>query len=155
MENPAHQPNVGRGSIKAILFSGSFAAPAASANLPVMSDIDLAVSRSKRLEQLLEQKLGATGKGLHQKASSVEAKLSPQLLRELRLVATVRNKIVHENDYQKIEDRPGFLRACDDAERQLKAIGGGRRKWKLIALLVALVIVLVLAGVIYMLAVGP
>jgi hypothetical protein len=120
-----------------------------------MSDIDLAVSRSKRLEQLLERKLDATGKGLHQKASSVETKLSPQLLRELRLVATVRNKIVHENDYQKIEDRPGFLRACDDAERQLKAIGGGRRKWKAIALLVAIAIVLVLVGVVYMILVGP
>ena len=107
-----------------------------------MSDIDLAVSRSKRLEQLLEQKLGATGKGLHQKASSVEARLPPRLLRELRLVATVRNKIVHENDYQKIEDRPGFIRTCDDAERQLKSIGRTRRHWMPVALIAVIAIVL-------------
>jgi len=120
-----------------------------------MSDIDLVVTRSKRLEQLLEQKLGATGRGLHQKASSVEAKLPPQLLRELRLVATVRNKIVHENDYQKIEDRPAFIRAADDAERQLKAIGGSRRKWKVIGLCVLVVIALILTGIVYMIVVGP
>ena len=114
-----------------------------------MSDIDLAVSRSKRLEQLLEQKLGATGKGLHRKASSVEASLPPELLRELRLVATVRNKIVHENDYQKIQDRPGFIHACEDAERQLKAIGGHGRNWKAIVLLVLVVLVLALAALGY------
>ena len=120
-----------------------------------MSDIDLAVSRSKRLEQLLEQKLGATGKGLHQKASSVEARRSPELLRKLRLVATVRNKIVHENDYQKIDDRPGFIHACDDAERQLKAIGRRHWRWTPIAVLVAVLLVLALIAIAYLKIVGP
>ena len=120
-----------------------------------MSDIDLAVSRSKRLEQLLEQKLGATGKGLHQKASSVEGRLSPDLLRKLHLVATVRNKIVHENDYQKIDDRPGFIRACDDAERQLKTIGRRRWRWKPVAILIAVLIVLALIAIVYLKIVGP
>ena len=120
-----------------------------------MSDIDLAVTRSKRLEQLLEQKLGATGKGLHQKATSVESRLPPELLRKLRLVATVRNKIVHENEYQKIEDRPGFIHACDDAERQLKAIGRRRSRWKPIAVSVTIVVVLVLIAILYLKIVGP
>jgi hypothetical protein len=120
-----------------------------------MSDIDLAVSRSKRLEQLLEQKLGASGKGLHQKASSVESRLAPELLRELRLVATVRNKIVHENDYQKIDDRAGFLRACDDAERRLKAIGRRRRRWKPLALALAILVVLTLIAITWLKIIGP
>jgi hypothetical protein len=87
-----------------------------------MSDIELAITRVKALEALLEQVLGATGKGLHEKVSSVQAKLSEPLVRKLRFVATVRNKIVHESDYQQIDDRDGFLRACDEAEAELNAL---------------------------------
>jgi hypothetical protein len=87
-----------------------------------MSDIELAITRVKALESLLEQALGATGKGLHEKVSSVQARLSPPLVKKLRFVATVRNKIVHEADYKQIDDRDGFLRACDEAEAELKAM---------------------------------
>ena len=82
-----------------------------------MSDIDLAVSRSQRLEQLLERDFAATGKGLHQKVSSIEDSMPEQLIRKLRLVATVRNKVVHESG--RIEDRQRFLDAADSAEREL------------------------------------
>lgn len=85
-----------------------------------MSDIELAINRTKALEALLEQGLGATGKGLHEKVTSVQEKLPPQLVRKLRFVATIRNKIVHESNYQKLDDRPGFERACDEAERELR-----------------------------------
>src|SRR3954471_8456998 len=87
-----------------------------------MSDIELAITRVKALESLLEQALGATGKGLHEKVSSVQDKLPQPLVRKLRFVATVRNKIVHESDYKQIDDRDGFLRACDEAEAELRAM---------------------------------
>ncbi len=87
-----------------------------------MSDIELAVTRVKVLEALLEQGLGATGKGLHEKVTSVQSRLPTPLVKKLRFVATVRNKIVHESDYQQIDDRPGFLRACDEAEAELRAL---------------------------------
>lgn len=86
-----------------------------------MSDIELAITRTKALEALLES-LGATGKGLHEKVSSVQAKLPPPLVKKLRFVATIRNKIVHESDYQKMDDRGGFERACDEAEGELRAM---------------------------------
>lgn len=116
-----------------------------------MSDIDLAVRRSQQLEQRLEGDLGATGKGLHQKVSSVEAALPRELVRKLRLVATVRNKVVHESP--RIDDRAAFVQAADDAERELKALRTGRRgRWgkrtlTLVALiaLAAIVILMVLA----------
>jgi hypothetical protein len=91
-----------------------------------MSDIELAISRVKALESLLEQ-LGATGKGLHEKVSSVQEKLSPALVKKLRFVATIRNKIVHESQYQRIDDRDGFLRACDEAEAELRAMSAPPR----------------------------
>lgn len=87
-----------------------------------MSDIELAISRVKVLESLLEQALGAAGKGLHEKVSSVSDRLSPALARKLRFIATIRNKIVHEADYTRMDDRDGFARACDEAEAELKSL---------------------------------
>jgi hypothetical protein len=87
-----------------------------------MSDIELAVTRTKILESILEQSLGATGKGLHEKVSSVQDRLSETLVRKLRFIATIRNKIVHESAYQQMDDRSGFTRACDESEAELRAL---------------------------------
>ena len=107
-----------------------------------MSDIDLAVTRSQRLEQMLERDFGATGKGLHQKVSSVADSMPDDLVRKLRLVATVRNKVVHESG--RIDDRNRFLTAADSAERDLTAIRdrrgrGTRGRRRLIAFMLLLV----------------
>ena len=87
-----------------------------------MSDLELAVTRTKALEALLEHGLGATGKGLHEKVTSVQQRLPPALVKKLRFVATVRNKLVHESAYQAMDDRDGFVRACDEAEAELRAL---------------------------------
>jgi hypothetical protein len=87
-----------------------------------MSDIELVITRTKALEALLEQGLGAVGKGLHEKVTSVQDRLPPALVRKLRFVATVRNKLVHDTGYQQLDDRPGFERAGAEAERELRAM---------------------------------
>lgn len=87
-----------------------------------MSDIELAITRTKSLESFIEQALGATGKGLHEKVSSVQDRLQPALVKKLRFIATVRNKIVHEASYEKIDDRARFIAACDEADAELKAM---------------------------------
>ncbi|MBA4188962.1 MAG: DUF4145 domain-containing protein [Planctomycetaceae bacterium] len=87
-----------------------------------MSDIELAITRTKSLESFLEQALGATGKGLHEKVSSVQDRLQPALVKKLRFIATVRNKIVHEANYEKIDDRARFIKACDEADADLQAM---------------------------------
>lgn len=87
-----------------------------------MSDIELVITRTKALEALLEQGLGAAGKGLHEKVTSVQGKLPEPLVRKLRFVATLRNKIVHEHTYQKLDDRAAFERACGEAEAELRAM---------------------------------
>ena len=92
-----------------------------------MSDIELTITRVKALEAILEQVVGATGKGLHEKVTSVQNRLSQPLVKKLRFVATVRNKIVHESDYQQIDDRAGFVRACDEAEAELRAMAAPPR----------------------------
>ena len=111
-----------------------------------MSDIDLAVTRSQRLEQMLERDFGATGKGLHQKVSSIEDALPQDLVRKLRLVATVRNKVVHES--ARMEDKPRFLEAADAAERELKQMRDrrGRGPRGLRRLVVFMVLILIAAA---------
>jgi hypothetical protein len=59
---------------------------------------------------------------LHEKVSSVQNRLPQPLVKKLRFVATVRNKIVHESAYKQIDDPEGFLRACHEAEAELKAL---------------------------------
>ena len=74
----------------------------------------------------------------------MQDRLSQPLVKKLRFVATVRNKVVHEASYQKIDDRAGFERACDEAEKELRAMLGptaapGRRlMWVLVLVAVVL-----------------
>jgi hypothetical protein len=83
-----------------------------------MSDIELAVTHSKELEHLLESRHGATGKGLHQKVTSVESRLPAPLVGQLRAVATLRNKVVHEPGF-KLPDATQFTLDCQAALGEL------------------------------------
>lgn len=65
-----------------------------------MSDIERVIRASKALENILAQQYGAEGRGLHEKASSVEDQLDRATLKSLRWVATMRNKVVHEDEFE-------------------------------------------------------
>ncbi len=82
--------------------------------------IELAVRASKQLEGILESELGATGKGLHEKVTSVERHLPDSLIRKLRRIATIRNNAVHNPDYE-IEDPDWFSRFALQAADELRA----------------------------------
>ncbi|HNS44429.1 MAG TPA: hypothetical protein PKH37_04290 [Alphaproteobacteria bacterium] len=62
-------------------------------------NIDAIIKASKSLETLLVRKFNASGKGLHEKVSSIESKLSSDLIAMLRFVATIRNKALHEDNF--------------------------------------------------------
>lgn len=91
------------------------------------SKIDLAVSSAQRIERILTDGFGAQGRGLHQKISSVEAHLPSSLVKNLRWIATVRNKTVHE-DKDAIRDRRDFIRASKEAEIDLLNLIEASRK---------------------------
>lgn len=59
---------------------------------------------SQELEQTLEKKFGATGRGLHEKLTSVEKKVAPDVGKKIRLIATIRNKAVHEDANSAVEN---------------------------------------------------
>lgn len=77
-----------------------------------MSDIDTVIEGSRVLKQLLEIRFGATGRGLHQKINSIGATVLPmKTVKRLRWIATMRNKVVHENF--SLPDRDAFILSCN------------------------------------------
>jgi hypothetical protein len=115
-----------------------------------MSDIELVIKQSKRFESMLEKHFGATGRGLHEKVGSVERKLPDHLVRRLRFIATIRNKIVHDDGHDHIDDRRGFVDACAAAEADLRKLAGIRGiSWKLRLQLAGVAALLIAAIYIY------
>lgn len=104
-----------------------------------MSDVELAINRCKAIESLLAHRLGASGRGLHEKTTSIAGRLPEATVRQLRFIASVRNVLVHEADQDQIDDRAGFIRACDEAEREIRAAPNqpaGRKRRMIIAVIV-------------------
>lgn len=109
------------------------------------SDLDRAVKWSKRFEAALKRRYGARGRGLHEKIDSVRDDLDRETERALRLVATVRNKIVHEEGYDRIDRKREFKAACKLADRALS--GRGRKRAVILITGLVLVLVVVIAAV--------
>lgn len=86
-----------------------------------MTSIEIAVRFSKQIESLLVDKLGARGKGLHEKLTSVEKHIPAQLQKKIRKIATVRNKAVHENNFD-IPDIDQFSMICEQVIHELNAL---------------------------------
>ncbi len=66
-------------------------------------DIGKIIEISKKLETFLQINYEAEGKGLHEKITSVENKLLKDLIsvRILRKIATIRNKVVHDDNFEQ------------------------------------------------------
>ncbi|KAL4440656.1 hypothetical protein ABPG77_000365 [Micractinium sp. CCAP 211/92] len=86
------------------------------------NDYELVIRASKDLEYVLEAYLGAQGKGLHEKCTSVQSVIPQDLQRKIRYLATIRNKLVHERDFHSIPDRARFVENFQVAESQLKDV---------------------------------
>jgi len=102
-----------------------------------MSDIEKVVTRTRRLEKLLRTQHHASGKGLHQLITSCEERLPHDVIKKLRFVATIRNKIVHEDGF-KLDSRKEFLKVCDECEKELTP-RSGRFVWGVAITLMTLI----------------
>jgi hypothetical protein len=69
------------------------------------------------LEQLLRTRLSGEGHGLGQLVKSVEEKLPISLVRSLRRIVGVRNRVAHEITRANVPEY--FTRECDEAEQDL------------------------------------
>jgi len=80
------------------------------------------VSATRRIEALLEQ-CGANGRGLHEKTTSIESRLSEPTRSQLRFIATLRNRLVHEQNVTPDETTvQRFRKAVEDVTGYLEAM---------------------------------
>lgn len=108
-----------------------------------MSDIERVVKCTRKLETLLREQYHAEGKGLHQLVTSCQQRLPRHIIGKLRFIATVRNKIVHDDHY-KLDDRAEFMSAFKECQRELTP-RSGRFVWRLA---VSLMMLMTLAAIV-------
>ncbi|OQY37703.1 MAG: hypothetical protein B6226_04895 [Candidatus Cloacimonetes bacterium 4572_65] len=95
---------------------------------------------SKAIESQLKSKYGASGKGLHSKLSSVESKLDPKLVKKIRYIATIRNKLVHDESVNKVPH--GFRGDCTEV---LAKLGKKKLTFKVVSILLLLILLVICA----------
>jgi len=83
---------------------------------------ELVIKASKDLETFLEVEFGATGRGLHEKISSVEGSLTPALVKRMRYLATVRNKLIHSEQIPNPPTKAEYIRAYQESKDELAII---------------------------------
>lgn len=93
------------------------------------NDFELVIRATKGLEHLLETHFGAPcGKnvGLHDKITAARDPagnpLPAEMQKRMRYLVTIRNKLVHDRDFNAIPDRATFAKSFDEVEGQLKAM---------------------------------
>merc|ERR1712113_763227 len=99
----------------------------------IQNDNELAIRLSKELEYVLEIHFEATGRGLHEKITTAQNNYNatfyktnqifpPNLVRDMRRLATIRNKLIHNRFYNQIDDKNGFLHTFEDSYLELQRI---------------------------------
>lgn len=60
---------------------------------------EIVIKNTKKIEASL-QSMGASGTGLYEKSLSIESKLDKKTLNSIRFIATIRNKLLHEDGFE-------------------------------------------------------
>ena len=96
-----------------------------SSYLQYKNDYELVIRSTKDLEHLLETGFNApSGKniGLHDKITAAQNShgLSHDTVKKLRYLVTIRNKLVHDHNFNSLPDREHFAKSYDSVEKELK-----------------------------------
>lgn len=86
-----------------------------------MAFIEQVIEKTRRIEQALID-LGASGRGVHEKVNSIQTALPVPLVNRLRFIASVRNKLMHEDGYKFDGDESAFLTICETVIDELENI---------------------------------
>ena len=87
-----------------------------------MNQYEAVITHCRHLEHLLEVRLGAQGRGLHEKTTSVESWLAPRLVGKLRFIASARNRLVHEHTNRVPIDLADYVAACNWAAQEIERL---------------------------------
>uniref|UniRef100_A0A6T0DZY4 Uncharacterized protein n=1 Tax=Chrysotila carterae TaxID=13221 RepID=A0A6T0DZY4_CHRCT len=92
------------------------------------NDFELVIRATKEMEWLLETYFDAPTEhdcGLHYKITQARYKgrpLKDELIRKMRYLVTIRNKLVHERGFNAIPDRKAFKESFAQVEEELHAM---------------------------------
>jgi hypothetical protein len=86
------------------------------------------IIRAQTIESLLEQHWGASGRGFHERVSSVQHILPAILVRALRVVATVRNSAAHPTNFSDETLPSDFMQLCNELELLIPIFANYYRK---------------------------
>ena len=94
----------------------------------MLSDIDLAVRKSKTLHSRLQRELYTSEKDFEKAIKSMKGKLPDETINQLHEVRKMRNDVVHEVEQNRLADRREFLRLCKEIE---KTLDSKNRSWQI------------------------
>ena len=108
-----------------IMGSAFSSSSSSSSYLQYKNDFELVIRATKDLEYLLETGFHTpSGKniGLHDKITSAQQShgLSLDTVKRLRYLVTIRNKMVHDHEFNSLPDRAQFAESYDSVEKELK-----------------------------------
>ena len=79
------------------------------------------LDKTKRIETLLSE-MGAVGKGLHEKLSSIESDIDKGVAKSIRFIASIRNKFLHDANFKLTDEiLSDFESSCEKVLRYLIA----------------------------------
>ena len=79
------------------------------------------IKNTKKIESLLVE-MGAEGQGLHKKVSSIEYLIDEKTVKSIRFIASVRNKLLHEDNFEMTSDLLyDFENACENVINNLES----------------------------------
>ena len=81
------------------------------------------ISLSREIESEMS-KLGATAAGLHDKTDALRDRLTPECIKLLHYIASVRNQNAHESVKMSDEDIELFVQSCDSVMKELRSLDG-------------------------------
>lgn len=84
------------------------------------------IQGTKRIETILEEKFGSTGRGLYEKMDTANMKLPEPLQKRIRYVATLRNKALHQDGFE-IENISEYVKTCQSIAEQLEHLHANRK----------------------------
>ena len=78
------------------------------------------IEKTKKIETILV-KMGADGKGLHEKVSSIEHLIDEKIVKSIRFIASIRNKLLHEDNFEMTSELlSDFENACENIINSLE-----------------------------------
>lgn len=88
-----------------------------------MSQVEAVVLRTRHIEKILREQYHAQGQGLHELISSCEERLPRKILKDIRYIATTRNKLANDESFE-LDDLDAFLALCDECAEEITPRGG-------------------------------